>query len=354
MKIDQNNCIVHYFTEFNDLILLDTATFEDVVTAMNNNGIGCVCICNLDRKFLGIIQDGDLRRLITKIQADTIIRDHVNKSPITLSNYNMPQILNLLSREDIKCVPIVENEKLLAVYHRVKRTDTQKNAFVVMAGGLGSRLGELTKNLPKPLITVGGVTMLSRILQQIFLVQKSDIFVSTRYLEDRIKDYIQYHYSQYDIRRISEKSRLGTAGALTLMDHSHYETIILMNADIINDISLENLLSYHLLNNNEITAVTTTHSYQCPFGVAKIDNKKKLIKIEEKPTLEMQVLAGIYVLNTSLLKKYPPGKYLDMPNLIDDALKENHNVGIYQHDGLWLDIGTPDQLKYADQLFLGD
>ena len=73
----------------------------------------------------------------------------------------------------------------------------------------------------------------------------------------------------------------------------------------------------------------------------------ELVEIEEKPVIKNQVNAGLYVLSPDLLDLVPKNSFLDMPDLLNSALRQGHRVTAFPVHEYWLDIGHPETLARA-------
>lgn len=103
------------------------------------------------------------------------------------------------------------------------------NWVIIMAGGLGTRLGELTKDTPKPMLKVGAKPMIEHII---------DMFVSHGFMLS--VNYKAEDYFGIEVKYLEEKKRLG--GALSLID---IEPFFVTNGDVLSSLDYEKLLAYH-------------------------------------------------------------------------------------------------------------
>ena len=147
---------------------------------------------------------------------------------------------------------------------------------------------------------------------------------------------------------IEEKEFLGTAGALSLLPQVPLNPFIVINGDIISPINFGSLLEFHQQSHNSMTLCTREFNFQVPYGVLKIIGSK-LVSIEEKPSQNIFINAGIYVINPELLNYIPKNIKFDMPELINVLIKEGKEVGCFPLSDYWLDIGTPQDYVKADE-----
>jgi len=222
------------------------------------------------------------------------------------------------------------------------------NTVVVMAGGFGSRLGELTRNIPKPLIPVAGQPMLERIIHRMKSYGLLNYVLTTHYLPEKIRAHcgdgsgwgVNINYSH-------ESTPLGTAGGLAMIRDVGDEAILVCNADILTDIDYSDLLNFHYGKDAALTVVTVPYTIQVPFGVLSVSSSQEIETVDEKPTYTYHVSAGTYVMNPEALRLIKPGERLDMPQLIERVKASGGTVAAYGFNGYWMDIGRPDDLQRA-------
>ena len=249
-------------------------------------------------------------------------------------------------------MPIVDSDRHILRLVLLKDLIAGKkrpNIAVIMAGGLGSRLGALTKETPKPLLPVGGKPLVAIIAEQLKKHGIENIYISINYKGSQIKEWFENNpISGASISYLEEKEFLGTAGSLSLLPIKSTEPIIVINGDIISPINFGSLLEFHQQSHNCLTLCTREFSFQVPYGVLKL-NGSQLISIEEKPSQNIFINAGIYAISPELLKYIPQNSRYDMPQLINTAINKGKEVGCYPISDYWLDIGTPQDYIKAEK-----
>jgi NDP-sugar pyrophosphorylase family protein len=207
----------------------------------------------------------------------------------------------------------------------------------------------LTENTPKPLLKIGGRPIIENIIRQFIDHGFYEFYISTHYKSEQIREYFK-NGSQYgaNIHYIYEDSPLGTAGSLGLLPKDISELpIIVMNGDLLTKVDFNNLLDFHDSSGNDATMCVREYDIQVPFGVVDI-NEGRIEKIREKPVHKFFVNAGIYVLNNELIKKVDGKSYLDMPDFLENELK-NKGINAFPIHEYWLDIGRIEEYTKANQ-----
>jgi NDP-sugar pyrophosphorylase family protein len=234
---------------------------------------------------------------------------------------------------------------------QIASLENHSNPVVILAGGLGSRLGELTKETPKPMLQVGDKPILFQIIERFKQQGFSNFYLSVNYKSEVIENYFG-NGEKFDvsIKYLHEKTRLGTAGPLSLLkEHIEItEPVLVINGDILTKINFENLLKFHLENTSHGTMCVREYDFKVPYGVVEIEGDR-LIEIKEKPLQSFYVNAGTYVLSPELLELVPSNVYFDMTELFEKATKSEYRASVYPLREYWLDIGKKEDFSKAQE-----
>jgi NDP-sugar pyrophosphorylase family protein len=223
------------------------------------------------------------------------------------------------------------------------------NAVVIMAGGLGTRLHPLTEETPKPMLKVGGKPILETIIQSFIDQGFTNFFVSVNYKANIISEYFgDGSRLGAKINYLHEKSRLGTAGALSLLPREIHAPIIVMNGDLLTRISVDALLDFHERESAVATMVVREDHYQVPYGVVEVDGTQ-IVGVEEKPIQRHLVNAGIYVISQDGLNNIPGDTFYDMPTHFAKLAANGHRTAAFPLHEYWVDIGRLDELERAQR-----
>jgi len=217
-----------------------------------------------------------------------------------------------------------------------------------MAGGEGTRLRPYTQIIPKPLLPIGEKPILEIVIKQLKNEGFGDFIVTTGYQGDLIKAYFQDGRKfGVTIEYTTEERKMGTAGALSLIEKDLAEPFLIMNGDILTDLSLRRFMETHAAAGATLTVGIIKYKLDIPYGVIK-SNGRIFESIEEKPQYFFDVGAGIYAASPELLDYIPKGEKMDFPELIK-VLKENgRNVECFEIDEYWKDIGIMEDFEQAN------
>lgn len=327
----------------NRLVLTAETKINDAIKLLDLNGNGILPVVDHDNYLVGIITDGDIRKAILNNRLD--LQAIVNKNPYSLNvNTSKRRIINYLRKIHRRHIPLVDNENRFVKVFTLDEMDfnLKPNWVVIMAGGLGTRLGELTKDIPKPMLKVGAKPMIEHIIDMFVSYGFTKFMLSVNYKAEVIKEYFG-DGSKFgiEVKYLEEKKRLGTGGALSLIDIDMDEPFFVTNGDVLSSIDYEKLLSYHKDQNSIATMCIKKDRYQIPYGVIEVDDKNNIKSMYEKPIKEFFINTGIYVLNPQVLKYVPKDEFFDLPSLFYNLKNEGKLTKGFEIKDYWIDMGKP-------------
>jgi NDP-sugar pyrophosphorylase family protein len=268
----------------------------------------------------------------------------------------MFEILVIMNKFLVSQIPILDGGNLLGVYVKevIDYSLASECEMVIMAGGKGSRLHDLTVTKPKPMIDINGTPMLELLLIRAIEAKFQNFYLSVNYLKNQIKDYFGNGKNfGINIEYLEEIEPLGTAGSLSLLPKNLKKILVLINADVLTRINYEDLLLFHKKNSAEITIGVREDIVDIPYGVLTLDGI--LVKsIQEKPSIKNFISSGIYVINTDVLDRVLFDGYLDMPDFLLKCLNLDVKVVAFPIHEYWIDIGRKETLIQANNEWLAD
>jgi MurNAc alpha-1-phosphate uridylyltransferase len=237
---------------------------------------------------------------------------------------------------------------------------------MVLAAGLGSRLGVLTRGVPKCLIEVGGKTMIAHVLERLKLHGVTDVVVNLHYLGDLVKEYL-INNSSFGLHIIfsEEEDLLGTGGGLKKVQQffDGEQAFILHNSDVFSDINLTDLLAFHKKNNPLVSLAVMQREteryllFDSKFNLSGWENVKEATgeTFGAEQTHTQLAFSGIQVINPRIFEymKNESGAFSTM-RIFMKAAKLGEQILAYRMDGnYWIDMGTPEKLKELQALLEG-
>ncbi|WP_067177463.1 nucleotidyltransferase family protein [Sulfurospirillum sp. UCH001] len=327
----------------NKLILNKQTTLNDAIRLLDLNGNGVLPVIDAKEKLLGLITDGDIRKAILNKNLD--LEHIINKNPHKLHiNISKNQIVSYLKKIHRRHIPLVDDDdKFIKVFTLDEiEFNLKTNWVIIMAGGLGTRLGKLTQDTPKPMLQVGNKPMIEHIIDMFTLYGFTKFMLSVNYKSEVIKEYFG-DGSRFgiEVKYLEEKKRLGTGGALSLIDMKLNEPFFVTNGDVLSSLDYEKLLDFHINVNSVATMCIRKDNYQIPYGVIEIDNKSNIVSMKEKPIQEFFINTGIYILDPTVLSYVPNDEFFDLPSLFDILKNEKKVTKSFEITDYWIDMGTP-------------
>jgi len=242
-------------------------------------------------------------------------------------------------------------------------------AAVVLAGGQGSRLGKLTKQIAKPAVPFGGkYRIIDFALSNCANSGITNVGVVTQYQPQVLNDHVG-DGEPWGFNRFSGKATLlqpysstegnkwfeGTAHAIyqniEYIDRQNPEHVLILSGDHIYKMDYSKMFDYHKQKNADLTVgvIPVEWDEASRFGIMNTDNTGRIIEFEEKPEEPESNLAsmGIYIFNWSKLRDYliedqsKDRSMMDFgKHVIPSYLNNSENIFAYSFDGYWKDVGT--------------
>ncbi len=339
--------------EIQKIKLTVDSTIKEALQIIDLGAVKFAIVVDKDDKLIGTLTDGDIRRAILDGKTlDTKIENVYFKEPTVVNvNNTKEEIINLCTSKKIYQIPVVDNEgKVVSIdlLDELLKPEVHANKVVLMVGGLGTRLRPLTDNTPKPMLPVGGKPILQTIVEKFVSYGFVNIVMCVGYKSNVIQDFFE-DGSKFgaSIEYILEDKRMGTAGALTLLETKPSEPFFVMNGDLLTNVNFEHLLEFHLANTAMATMCVREYDFQVPYGVVNVEGGK-ILSIEEKPVQKFFVSAGIYMLDPQCIKNIPEDEFYDMPTLFEKLIAMNENTISFPLREYWLDIGRMEEYEKAN------
>jgi dTDP-glucose pyrophosphorylase len=342
--------------DWESTLVTPRTTLREALETINRTGAQTVLVVDARRRLLGTLTDGDARRgLLRGMEMSTTVDQAMFPTPTCVSAGETPHsILTAMRRTGLHQLPIVDVDRtvvglaLISDYLTAARRD---NWVVIMAGGLGSRLRELTRDIPKPMLQVGSRPLLETIIRSYAEQGFHRFYVAVNYKAEQI----EAHFGDgrdlgVDIRYVREHQRMGTAGALSLLPERPDQPFVVTNADLLTKENYGLMVDEHIAAGAYATMAVRDYEMQVPFGVIKLRDGL-IASIEEKPVQSFLVSAGIYVLSPQVLDVVPKDTFFDMPSLFDTLLSHQMPTRTHQMEGYWLDIGRLPDYERANLEF---
>jgi NDP-sugar pyrophosphorylase family protein len=218
---------------------------------------------------------------------------------------------------------------------------------VIFAGGRGARLAPYTSILPKPLMPVGERAILEIVIEQLAQHGVRKVSLCVGYLAHLIEAVFDHRDNRdVQIEYVHERHALGTAAPLLLVDGLD-DTFIAMNGDVLTTLDYGDLVRHHRERGNVLTIATHERTIKIDYGMLDLDVMSRVRGFHEKPEITSSVSMGVYVIEPAALEYIPEDRPFDFPDLVQELLEADEQVGAYRYRGMWFDIGRHDDYERA-------
>ncbi len=337
--------IINIFIKAEDSIKIAMA-------AIDRGARGIALIVDDEQRLLGTVTDGDVRRAILRgVSLEEPVKAIMNSHYTFVSpDYSRTFITTIFQTRGIMQIPVLDDEMRVVdiiFYHDFFDDTAKENWAIIMAGGLGTRLHPLTQEVPKPMLRVGAKPIIETIIDQLKSYGYMNIVLCLNYKADIIRNYFQDGTNfGVNIKYVSERKRLGTAGALKLAREYISKPFFVLNGDILTKLNFEQFMQFHVNNGNSITIGTKQYEIQIPYGVVDLKDEK-VVNLKEKPCSSYFISGGMYCLDPETIDRIPEDEYFDITQLISEYLDAGRKVGSFPITEYWMDIGQIDDYNQA-------
>ncbi|MEE9209880.1 MAG: sugar phosphate nucleotidyltransferase [Kiloniellales bacterium] len=302
-----------------------------------------------DGRVLGTVTDGDVRRaMLCGITIDDAVGQCMHDSPIIgRAGDDEGNRAKLSAALFLPVVDVAGRVQHILVQYPKGQIIRQA---LVMAGGYGNRLGERTRDIPKPLLPVGDRPILEHVLRHLEDAGISEIHIAVHYLAEKIQAFVAARRNRARIDLIHEPEPLGTAGALGHFPGPIEGPILVVNGDVVTRADIKALSEFHLDRGYDGTIAVTRYDVRVPFGVLRHNKDGLFAGIDEKPTFHHFVAAGIYCLSPDFVALVPRDRPVDMPEVLEIGHRAGLRIGLFPVHEYWIDVGEPADLEAAESV----
>ena len=332
----------------------------EAMQKIDDNAKGILFVTDASGKLCGAVSDGDIRRWILKMgNIAAEIRYLMNTHPkyIRYGDHTDPYMF--MKKAAIQALPVVDEQMKIRdiLFADSKREEQLKKkgglentSVIVMAGGKGTRLYPFTKILPKPLIPIGDIPIVERIMDDFHEYGVRKFLMTVNYRKNMIKSYFSDIKKDYEIEYIEEEKALGTAGGIKLTRRVFERPLFIVNCDSLIRADYLDLFDFHQKSGNAITIVTAMKNDIIPYGVVYSGENGEITNIVEKPQRSYFVNTGMYVIDPEMIELIPDDTFFHMTDLTEKAIEEGNKVGMYPvSEDSFLDMGEFEEMKRMEE-----
>ncbi len=230
-----------------------------------------------------------------------------------------------------------------------------KMKAVILAGGKGTRLASLTKEIPKPMINVGDKPILEHQIELLKEFGITDITIITHYLSEVIENYFGNGGKfGVDISYFREEEPLGTCGGIKEIEDNLTEDFLIFYGDVMLNMDLDRLISFHYAKKSACTLVLHPNDHPYDSDLVEVNSENRITAFHSKPHEKGKYFrnlanAAIYIMSPKILRYIGKGKKADLakdlfPSLLDKEMFYGYITAEYQKD-----VGTPKRLEEVNK-----
>ena len=220
---------------------------------------------------------------------------------------------------------------------------------VVLVGGFGSRLQPLTLSTPKPMLPVGHLPIIERLVANLARSGVSDVTFALGFKpEPFLEAFPTGECAGVALHYAVEPSPLDTAGAIRFAAEAAGidETFVVLNGDVLTDLDVAKLVRFHRDRGAEATLHLIPVADPSAYGVVGLDADGRVERFVEKPepgtAPSNLVNAGTYVLEPSVLQLIPSGEKVSIERVTFPAIVASRGLFGMATDDYWIDTGQPE------------
>lgn len=225
--------------------------------------------------------------------------------------------------------------------------------IIILAGGFGTRLQSVVKDVPKPMASVAGKPFLEWLINYLTFLNPNKIILSTGYKHQTIEDHFGNNFKNIPIVYSIETDPLGTGGAIKkAFDLVTTENCLVLNGDTFLKIDHLNFLNFH--NKSKALFSMALKPMENPYRYGTVETKGDLInKFNEKnpELLEGLINTGVYLMNKGIFGYFPEQEKFSFETDFMEQKTGEIKMMSFITDDYFIDIGIPEDYKKAQDEF---
>ena len=221
---------------------------------------------------------------------------------------------------------------------------------IILAGGFGTRLQGVVKDVPKPMAPVNGRPFLTYILEYLIEYQYNKVILSVGYLHEKIEEYFGNQYKSLAIDYAVETEPLGTGGGIRFaMSKCHSDNVLVINGDTMFKVNLTQFEHFFAEKRSLLSIVLREVEDVSRYGSVTLGSNNMISLFSEKGVSSGcgYINGGVYMINRSLFEKYPQPKKFSFEKDLMEKLYTQEQFFAMPSNGYFIDIGIPEDYARA-------
>ncbi len=221
---------------------------------------------------------------------------------------------------------------------------------IILAGGKGTRLQSVVRDVPKVMAEVAGKPFLTYILDELVRFNVTDVVLSVGYKHETIMDYFKERYRSLKLTYAIESSPLGTGGGIKYASgFLSDEPFLLINGDTLYKMDLEEFSNFHFSKHADISVALKQMKNPDRYGTVTTD-EDRITGFKEKRTglSSGWINAGTYILSRSVFNEIEEDVFSFEERIFEKGIN-SYVINGWKTDGYFIDIGIPEDYKKANE-----
>ena len=209
---------------------------------------------------------------------------------------------------------------------------------VILCGGKGTRLRELTEEIPKPLVEIGGKPILWHLMKIYSHYGFNDFILCLGYKGELIKEYFSRNNKEnWKITFVDTGEEANKAERIKkVQKYIKDDNFFVSYGDDVCDVNVKKVLDLHLKKNKVVTL--TAVNLLSPFGVMEVNDNDEVTEFKEKPKLDYWMNGGYFVFNKKIFNYLKEG--YDLEKEAFEELAKEKQIAAFKHHGFWKSMNT--------------
>jgi len=224
---------------------------------------------------------------------------------------------------------------------------------VILAGGLGTRLRPVIKDMPKPMAKVAGKPFLIYLLEYLNRYDFRKAILSVGYKGETVRDFFGEKYKNILLEYAVEQEPLGTGGGVkNALNYANGDEVLLLNGDTFFNIDLNLFYKMHNEKLSHLSIALKEKAYAERYGAVEIDENNKIIAfLEKKQRYNIFINGGIYLLNKSYFDSLSLSDKFSFENDFLEKYYKSYDFYGFPFEEFFIDIGVPEDYERANKEF---
>jgi D-glycero-alpha-D-manno-heptose 1-phosphate guanylyltransferase len=222
---------------------------------------------------------------------------------------------------------------------------------IILAGGLGTRLRSVIKDIPKPMAEISGKPFLAYLIDFLGKQKIKRVILSVGYKFEVIKDFFGNKYKDIDIYYAIEETPLGTGGAIkNALSGIYGNEVFIINGDTFFDIDLKDFYNLHKSKNSKLSIALKYMNFTDRYGTVEIDENNKILAFHEKTQKYNALInGGVYLLNKFFFNSLTTQNRFSFEKDFLEKYYKNYEFYGFSFDKYFIDIGVPEDYNKAQK-----